>query len=102
MKSLDTARHQAEDPVQFIGRETRLLTPKGETAAHSYLHDAERSRESFLGAWLNTGDKYREDEDGYFWHAGRSDDMLKVGGIWVSPVEVESTLIATMPCWSAP
>jgi len=69
------------------------LHVKGETAAHSYLHDAERSRESFLGAWLNTGDKYYKDEDGYFWHAGRSDDMLKVGGIWVSPVEVESTLI---------
>ncbi len=69
------------------------LHVKGETAAHSYLHDAERSRESFLGEWLNTGDKYYEDEDGYFWHAGRSDDMLKVGGIWVSPVEVESTLI---------
>ena len=69
------------------------LHVKGETAAHCYLHDAERSRESFLGAWLNTGDKYYEDEDGYFWHAGRSDDMLKVGGIWVSPVEVESTLI---------
>ena len=42
---------------------------------------------------LNTGDKYFEDEDGYFWHAGRSDDMLKVGGIWTSPVEVESALI---------
>ena len=42
---------------------------------------------------MNTGDKYYEDDDGYFWHAGRSDDMLKVGGIWVSPVEVESTLM---------
>jgi benzoate-CoA ligase len=40
-----------------------------------------------------TGDKYRRDEDGYFWYQGRSDDMLKVGGIWVSPVEVENTLI---------
>ena len=69
------------------------LHVKGETAARSYLNDAERSRESFLGDWLNTGDKYYEDEDGYFWHAGRSDDLLKVGGIWVSPVEVESTLI---------
>ena len=69
------------------------LHVKGETAAHSYLHDSERSRETFLGSWLDTGDKYHEDEDGYFWHAGRSDDMLKVGGIWVSPVEVESALI---------
>jgi benzoate-CoA ligase family protein len=70
------------------------LWVKGETAAHFYLHDSERSRSTFLGEWLNTGDKYRMDDDGYYWHAGRADDMLKVGGIWVSPVEVESTLIA--------
>ena len=70
------------------------LQLKGETAALFYLHDPERSRQTFRGEWLETGDKYYEDEDGYFWHAGRSDDMLKVGGIWVSPVEVESTLIA--------
>ncbi len=69
------------------------LQVKGETAALSYLHDPERSRTTFLGEWLNTGDKYYVDEDGYYWHAGRSDDMLKVGGIWVSPVEVESALI---------
>ena len=69
------------------------LHVKGETAALFYLHDAERSRQTFLGAWLNTGDKYSVDEDGYYWHAGRSDDMLKVGGIWVSPIEVESVLV---------
>ena len=69
------------------------LLVKSETAALSYLHQAERSRHTFLGEWMNTGDKYRIDEDGYFWHAGRSYDMLKVGGIWVSPVEVESTLL---------
>lgn len=73
--------------------EVGTLQIKGETAALFYLHQAERSREVFKGEWLDTGDKYYEDEDGYFWHAGRSDDMLKVGGIWVSPVEVESTLI---------
>jgi len=76
-------------PLGEIGN----LQLKGETAALSYLHDAERSRKTFIGEWLHTGDKYYEDEDGYFWHAGRTDDMLKVGGIWVSPVEVESTLI---------
>lgn len=73
--------------------EVGTLQIRGETAALFYLHQAERSRQVFLGEWLDTGDKYHEDEDGYFWHAGRSDDMLKVGGIWVSPVEVESTLI---------
>lgn len=69
------------------------LHVKGESAAQFYLHDSIRSRRTFLGEWVDTGDKYYQDEDGYFWHAGRADDMLKVGGIWVSPVEVESTLI---------
>jgi benzoate-CoA ligase family protein len=70
------------------------LLVKGETAALSYLHQYARSRQTFQGEWLFTGDKYYVDEDGYYWHAGRSDDMLKVGGIWVSPVEVESALLS--------
>lgn len=70
------------------------LLVKGETAALFYLHQYARSQRTFLGEWLFTGDKYYVDKDGYYWHAGRSDDMLKVGGIWVSPVEVESTLIS--------
>ena len=45
------------------------------------------------GEWINTGDKYYVDQEGYYWCAGRSDDMLKVGGIWVSPVEVENCLL---------
>ena len=70
------------------------LLVRGESAALGYLHQYARSRQTFLGEWLNTGDKYFVDEDGYYWHAGRSDDMLKVGGIWVSPVELESTLLS--------
>ena len=70
------------------------LMVKGETAALSYLHDPAKSQETFQGEWLATGDKYYADADGYYWHAGRADDMLKVGGIWTSPVEVESALIA--------
>ncbi len=70
------------------------LLVKGESAALFYLHQYERSQQTFLGEWLFTGDKYYIDKDGYYWHAGRSDDMMKVGGIWVSPVEVESTLIS--------
>jgi len=70
------------------------LLVKGETATLFYLHQYERSQQTFLGEWLFTGDKYYIDEGGYYWHAGRSDDMMKVGGIWVSPVEVESTLIS--------
>ncbi len=70
------------------------LLVKSETTALFYLHQAEKSRRTFLGEWLMTGDKYFVDADGYYWHAGRSDDMLKVGGIFVSPVEVESTLMS--------
>ncbi|MBM4422352.1 MAG: benzoate-CoA ligase family protein [Chloroflexi bacterium] len=80
----------AEVPRGEVGN----LLVKGETATLFYLHQDARSRKTFLGEWLFTGDKYYVDEDGYYWHAGRSDDMLKVGGIWVSPVEVESTLIS--------
>jgi benzoate-CoA ligase family protein len=70
------------------------LLVKSETAALFYLHQYERSQQTFRGEWLFTGDKYHVDEDGYYWHAGRSDDMMKVGGIWVSPMEVEATLIS--------
>ncbi len=79
-------------PVQ-PGQVGNLLV-KSETAALFYLHQYARSQQTFLGEWVFTGDKYYADEDGYYWHAGRSDDMMKVGGIWVSPVEVESTLIS--------
>ncbi len=87
LKIVDDAGNEV--PPGEIGN----LLVKGETAALWYLHQYERSQKTFLGEWLFTGDKYYVDEDGYYWHAGRSDDMLKVGGIWVSPVEVESTLI---------
>ena len=66
---------------------------KGETASLGYLRRYEASRRTFRGEWLVTGDKFYRDDEGYYWHAGRSDDMLKVGGIWVSPVEVESALL---------
>jgi len=74
--------------------QTGELWVRGETASLSYLRRYADSRRTFRGEWLVTGDKYYRDGDGYFWHAGRADDMLKVGGIWVSPVEVESTLIS--------
>ncbi|MHC4449766.1 MAG: benzoate-CoA ligase family protein [Planctomycetota bacterium] len=69
------------------------LWVRGESAALCYLHQYDKSRATYQGEWLVTGDKYYIDEDGYYWHGGRADDMLKVGGIWVSPVEVESTLL---------
>jgi benzoate-CoA ligase family protein len=70
------------------------LLVKGETASLFYLHQYEKSHWTFRGEWLFTGDKYYVDADGYYWHVGRADDMLKVGGIWVSPVEVENTLVS--------
>jgi len=80
-------------PIREHGVVGNLLV-KGETAALSYLRRSEQSRRTFRGEWLVTGDKYSRDADGYYWHAGRADDMLKVGGIWVSPLEVEATLLA--------
>ena len=66
---------------------------KGPSAALMYWGNREKSRETFQGAWTKSGDKYVRDADGYFTYAGRSDDMLKVSGIYVSPFEVESTLM---------
>lgn len=65
----------------------------GPTSATLYWNNREKSRHTFLGEWTRSGDKYHEDEEGYFVYAGRSDDMLKVSGIYVSPIEVESALI---------
>ncbi|MGH6989291.1 MAG: benzoate-CoA ligase family protein [Stellaceae bacterium] len=68
------------------------LQVQGPTSAPYYWNNRERSRHTFVGSWTRSGDKYREDEDGYYVYGGRSDDMLKVGGIYVSPFEVEAAL----------
>lgn len=69
------------------------LMVKGPTAAIGYWNNRAKSRATFVGEWTRTGDKYLRDADGYYHYSGRSDDMLKVSGIWVSPFEVESALI---------
>ncbi|MBO0738302.1 MAG: benzoate-CoA ligase family protein [Alphaproteobacteria bacterium] len=66
----------------------------GPTSAAFYWNSRERCRTTFLGPWTRTGDKYFEDQDGYYVYCGRSDDMLKVSGMYVSPAEVEAALIA--------
>jgi benzoate-CoA ligase len=66
----------------------------GPSAAAHYWNNAERTRSTFLGEWVRTGDKFRENADGDFIYCGRRDEMLKVGGIWVSPMEVEAALMA--------
>jgi benzoate-CoA ligase len=69
------------------------LYVKGPSAALMYWRNREKSRETFQGAWTKTGDKYSSDVDGYYTCAGRADDMLKVSGMFVSPFEVEGTLM---------
>src|SRR5205809_7676167 len=70
------------------------LLIKGDSITAYYWNKHEKTKDVINGHWIQTGDKYYQDEDGYFWYCGRSDDMLKVGGQWVSPVEVENALIA--------
>jgi benzoate-CoA ligase len=65
----------------------------GPTAALMYWNQRERTKNTFIGPWTRSGDKYSVDEQGYYTYGGRSDDMLKVSGIYVSPVEVEAALI---------
>ncbi len=70
------------------------LLVNGPTAAVGYWNNRARGQATFLGPWTRTGDKYFEDEDGYYVYCGRSDDMIKVSGMFVSPAEVEAVLIA--------
>jgi benzoate-CoA ligase family protein len=69
------------------------LMVAGPSIAQCYWNRRALSRERMRGRWFFTGDKYTVDEDGYYWYAGRSDDMFKVSGQWVSPIELECTLI---------
>jgi benzoate-CoA ligase len=68
------------------------LLIKGDSTAPYYWNRHERTKATMLGEWLRTGDMFYQDTDGYFYFCGRSDDMLKVGGMWVSPVEIEACL----------
>jgi benzoate-CoA ligase family protein len=70
------------------------LLIKGDSICAHYWNKHEKTKQTIQGEWIRTGDKYHVDEDGFFWYDGRSDDMLKVGGIWVSPSEVESACMA--------
>ena len=69
------------------------LLIKGETLSPYYWNRLERTRATMLGEWVRTGDMFSQDADGYFYFAGRSDDMLKVAGQWVSPAEIEALLV---------
>jgi len=74
------------------GQIGNLMVKADSTCSH-YWNQHEKTKETIAGHWLRTGDKYHQDEDGYFWYAGRSDDMMKVSGVWISPIEIERVLI---------
>ncbi len=85
----------ADEQGQPVPRgEIGNLLIAGTSTCTQYWNKYDRTRATILGPWIKTGDKYYQDEDGDFWYCGRSDDMLKVSGQWVSPVEVEAALIS--------
>ena len=88
--------------VRLVDDQGQLITKPGElgelqisgpTAAIMYWNQREKTKNTFQGPWTRSGDKYSFDADGYYTYGGRSDDMLKVSGIYVSPVEVEAALV---------
>ena len=79
------------DPVKQ--GEMGELQISGPTSAAYYWNNREKSRNTFNGGWTKSGDKYTQDKDGYYVYGGRSDDMLKVSGMYVSPAEVEAALV---------
>ena len=78
-----------EVPTGEVGN----LMVRGDATAPYYWNKHEQTKRMMLGEWLKTGDTYYRDAEGYYWYCGRSDDMLKVGGLWVSPIEIENTLM---------
>jgi benzoate-CoA ligase family protein len=74
--------------------EIGVLQVKGLSTAAYYWNNAEKTAKTFRGDWAITGDTFYRDEEGYFHFCGRNDDMLKVGGIWASPIEIEARLVA--------
>jgi benzoate-CoA ligase len=82
----------SEDGVEVNQSEIGELYVKGDSAALMYWNNQKKSRATFQGEWTRTGDKYEIDHEGFYVYCGRSDDMMKVGGIYVSPTEVENAL----------
>jgi benzoate-CoA ligase family protein len=81
--------------------EMGTLRIKGDSAALCYWNAHDKSKETFAGDWCTTGDQFHVDEEGYYWYHGRTDDMLKVSGVYVAPAEIENCLLqheAVMEC----
>ncbi len=82
-----------EDGQRVRDGELGDLLVRGDSTMPLYWNKHETTKAALDGEWIRTGDKYSQDADGFYVHSGRSDDMIKAGGIWVSPVEVESVLL---------
>ena len=88
-----SARIFDEHGADVADGESGQLYISGDSTARCYGNNVERTAVTMIDGWLNTGDTYRRDEQGYFYYCGRSDDMLKVGGIWCSPFKMKSKLV---------
>ncbi len=73
--------------------EVGVMWVRGDSVALGYHEDRDKSWDTFHGHWCRTGDLFRVDEQGYLWFSGRADDLIKVSGLWVSPLEVEDALL---------
>jgi len=87
------ARIIDEDGAEVAAGDSGQLIIRGESTAKYYWNNPERTARTMVGDWLNTGDTYIRDDEGYYHYCGRNDDMLKVGGIWCSPFEIEAKLV---------
>jgi benzoate-CoA ligase family protein len=88
------ARVADEDGRDVADGQSGELWVRASSTALFYWNQRERTKQTFCGEWLRTGDRYIRDGDGYFWYQGRNDDVFKVSGQWVSPLEVESCLLS--------
>ncbi len=79
------------DPVP--DGEVGHLLVKGDSALAYYWHQHEKTKKTLLGDWYFTGDRYLRTDDGVYVYEGRADDMIKIGGLWASPISIEATLI---------
>jgi len=88
------ARVLHEDGQDLPDGEVGTLWIEGDTAALLYWNEHEKTKRTFSGDLVKTGDLFVRDPDGFFWYRGRSDELIKVGGIWVAPAEIEDCLVS--------
>jgi len=88
------ARVLDDDGRELPDGEVGTLWIEGDTAALMYWNEHDKTKQTFSGDLVNTGDLFVRDRDGFFWYRGRSDELIKVGGIWIAPAEVEHCLVS--------